>query len=300
MTILKQVTMTLHRLATEDSHYSVIEMFGVAACTSVKTSKKFVKFFLIAAIPLHLKWSTDEELENVKLGFHDIVQCCGAIDCTHILFDKPLNINSIDWFDRDHNYSMILQAMVDSKTKFINIFAEFPGSIHNSRVFSRSNHQLFITIDEKLNVATMDIQGVDIHEFIIGDAGYTASRNMFVPRSGQQLSPMFKSYNFKHSSTRMCVERAFCILKGVWRILKKPMTHVHLQNIPLLVVACCILHNIIIDRIDIIDEDLVLWDHHNEEYTESVNGTATEDKVGQLQLVIAKHMYLLEATCFNE
>ena len=101
---------------------------------------------------------------------------------------------------------------------------------------------------------------------------------------------MFQSYNFKHSSTRMCLERAFDILKGLWKTLKKPMTHVHLQKIPSLIVACCILHNIVIDRNDIIDEG----------YTEIVDRTAPEDEAGQLQLAIAKHMYLLEATCFNE
>ena len=295
--------MALRRLATGDSHYSVGEIFGVAACTSVKTSKRFVKSLLIAAIPLHLKWSAGEELVNVKLGFqniHGIIQCCGAIDCTHILFYKPLNSSSADWFDRDHNYSMILQAIVDSKTRFIDVFAGFPGSVHDSRVFSRSNHQLLVTNGERFNGVTMDIQGVDVHEFIIGDAGYTASRNMLVPRSGQRLSPMFESYNFKHSSTRMCVERAFGILKGVWRVLKTPMIHVHLQNIPSFIVAYCILHNIVIDRNDIIDEGLVLWDHHDEGYTESVDRTTPDHEAGQLQLAIAKHMYLLEATCFNE
>ena len=52
--------MALRRLANGDSHYSVGEMFGVAACTSVKTSKKFVKSFWIAAIPSHLKWPIGE------------------------------------------------------------------------------------------------------------------------------------------------------------------------------------------------------------------------------------------------
>ena len=53
MTIPNQVAMALRRLATGDSHYSVDEMFGVAACTSVKTSKMFVKYFMIAAILLN-------------------------------------------------------------------------------------------------------------------------------------------------------------------------------------------------------------------------------------------------------
>ena len=53
MTIPNQVAMALRRLATGDSHYSVDEMFGVAACTSVKTSKMFIKYFMIAAILLN-------------------------------------------------------------------------------------------------------------------------------------------------------------------------------------------------------------------------------------------------------
>ena len=74
----------------------------------------------------------------------------------------------------------------------------------------------------------------------------------------------------------------------------------HLQKIPSLIVAYCIFHNIVIDRNDIIDEGLVLWGHHDEGYTEIVDRTAPEDEAGQLQITIAKHMYLLDATCFNE
>jgi hypothetical protein len=50
-------------------------------------------------------------LVNAKFRFQnidDIQQCCGAIDCTIILFDKHIGTNSLDLFDRDHNYSMIL------------------------------------------------------------------------------------------------------------------------------------------------------------------------------------------------
>ena len=55
MIIPKQVAMTLCRITTKDSYYTVSEMFEVAACTSVKTSTRFLKYILIAAIPLHLK-----------------------------------------------------------------------------------------------------------------------------------------------------------------------------------------------------------------------------------------------------
>lgn len=111
ITILKPVSITLRQLATKDLHYSVGEMFGVAACTSVKTTKRFVKSLTIATRPLHLKCSACEQWVNVKLGFqniHDISQCCGAIDYTYVLSNKLLDTNNVDLFDRFHNSAMIL------------------------------------------------------------------------------------------------------------------------------------------------------------------------------------------------
>ena len=72
ITIPKQIATALYRLATGDSNYIMGEMFGVAACTSVKTSKRFVKNLLIATIPLHLKWPIGKKLINVKLGFKNL------------------------------------------------------------------------------------------------------------------------------------------------------------------------------------------------------------------------------------
>ena len=110
---------------------------------------------------------------------------------------------------------MILQAIMDSKYKFIDVFATFPGSVSNSHIFFRSNYQLLVTNDEILNRATIDIQGVNVYEFIIGDAVYMVNKNMLAPRLRQRLLLTFLSYNLKHSSTRMCVERAFDFLKKI-------------------------------------------------------------------------------------
>ena len=47
-------------------------------------------------------------------------------------------------------------------------------------------------------------------------------------------------WNYVQNSTRMCVERAFGMLKGRWRILLKQMD-VHLKSVPELVTMCLIL-----------------------------------------------------------
>ena len=93
---------------------------------------------------------------------------------------------------------------------------------------------------------------------------------------------MFQLYNFKHYSTRICVERAFGFETNL-KNPKKTMTKVDLQKIPLLIVVCYILHKIIINKNNIIDEDLILFYHHDEGYTVMIDRTTPEDEFGQLQ-----------------
>jgi hypothetical protein len=61
---------------------------------------------------------------------------------------------------------------MDIKTRCTDVFAGFPGFVHDSRVLFCSNHKLFVTNGEKLNEATKEIQGVD---FFIGNVEYTAN-----------------------------------------------------------------------------------------------------------------------------
>lgn len=87
---------------------------------NIKDFQEVVNFF-IATIHLHLKSSVSEELVDLKFRFqdiHNISQCCNIINCTDIIFDKFIDIHSVDWFDKNHNYSMILQAIVNFKTRF--------------------------------------------------------------------------------------------------------------------------------------------------------------------------------------
>lgn len=52
-----------------------------------------------------------------------------------------------------------------------------------------------------------------------------------------------KNFNYRQSSARMVVENAFGRLKGRWRCLLKRMDFA-LENVPNVVAACVILHNL--------------------------------------------------------
>jgi len=163
-----------------------------------------------------------------------------------------------------------------------------------------SNHFKEVIAGRRLDGPIIHIQGVDIHELIIADAGYVGDKNLLAPWPGIQLPRLYEEFNFKHSSTCMVVERSFGILKGMWRILKNPITKPDLKRIPSLILACCLLHNIVIDKKDVIDESIALWGHHNLGYRQQVVRGVPQNDSEQLQMAIARHLYQLEATRFNE
>ena len=56
-------------------------------------------------------------------------------------------------------------------------------------------------------------------------------------------SPQHKTYNYRLNKTKIVVENAFGRLKGRWRGLMK-RNDMHVDNIPVVITAACILHNI--------------------------------------------------------
>lgn len=40
--------------------------------------------------------------------------------------------STADWFDREHNYSMVVQAVVDSDGRIRDVFTGLPGSVTDS------------------------------------------------------------------------------------------------------------------------------------------------------------------------
>ncbi|MBC8083259.1 MAG: aldehyde dehydrogenase family protein [Hymenobacter sp.] len=82
---------------------------------------------------------------------------------------------------------------------------------------------------------------------LVGDAAYPCRPWMLAPFKGHKdgMSRDEYHWNFVQSSTRMCIERAFGMLKGRWRILLKRVD-MQLKNVPEMVSACLVLHNICI------------------------------------------------------
>lgn len=93
----------------------------------------------------------------------------------------------------------------------------------------------------------------------VGDVAYPVRPWMYCPFKGGKIALFGKeaNSNFIQSSTRMCVERAFGILKGRWRLIMKRL-EIPLKNMPDIVATCIILHNLCIVNNESIEEGMIV------------------------------------------
>lgn len=139
---------------------------------------------------------------------------------------------------------MILQAVPQRDLLFTNVFCSFLGSVHDAQVFSKS----------EIRAWCGNRQYFPEHYHLIGDAACPLLVNLMVPyKDTGHLGRRQINYNKKLSQTRVRVERAFGLLKDRSRHLKHFDAKV--KNIPLYVLACCILHNICIKENDLLNDN---------------------------------------------
>jgi hypothetical protein len=187
------------------------------------------------------------EFKKVK-GFPGVID---AIDGSHIPIAAPSEY-PVDYFNRKSFYSVILQAVVDSKGRFLDIFTGYPGSTHDSRVLRNSKiYHLLNTIKPHPD-----------NSYILGDCGYPNLDWLITPyKDNGHLTEKQSNFNYKHSVTRICVEQAFGRLKSRWRVLTKTLEQ-SLEVVSHIITVSCILHNICEEENDILDDAEIHFDEH--------------------------------------
>ena len=188
---------------------------------------------------------TGDRLKRVIARFESrqgFPQVGGAIDGTHIPIKAPV-IHPDEYYNRKCFHSVVLQAVVDSFLLFTDIYVGWPGRVHDARVFAnRTLHERAQVLGSPFpDGRSTNINGIMVPVVLLGDSAYPLLPWLIkpFPDSGDRDRQMF---NYRLSSTRIEVERAFGLLKGRFRILNKQQD-TQVKNICNMVAACCILHN---------------------------------------------------------
>jgi DDE superfamily endonuclease/Villin headpiece domain len=168
--------------------------------------------------------------------------CIGALDGIALAIKKPHDhYFPRHFYTRKGFYAMPIQAVCDSKYKFLYMSARCVGSTHDSLAWAVS------TLGRRLQ----DGLGLGVY-WLAGDAAYVCADHLLTPYSKSQmqdseLGQRRDAFNFFHSSLRMHVEQAFGILVARFGILWRPMGF-SLPTVPRILSACMRIHNYLIDQ----------------------------------------------------
>ena len=143
-----------------------------------------------------------------KWGFP---QCAGAVDGTHIPIVSPKECPA-DYFNRKGWHSVIMQGLVNHLGQFTNVYVGWPGRVHDARVLVNSFLYQQGQAGSLFPDWTKMIAGVEVPLVILGGPAYPL------------LPWLMKAFRR-------------------WRCLLKRLD-VSVRDVPELVSACCVLHNI--------------------------------------------------------
>ena len=123
------------------------ELFGLGRSTVEKIVEQTCRAIVLhllpqyVRLPQYVKIPEGEQLTLILRGFETIwgfPQAAGAIDGTHIPIIHP-DESASDYYNRNGYYSIIMQAMVDYRGLFMDVYIGWPGKVHDARVFVNSS-----------------------------------------------------------------------------------------------------------------------------------------------------------------
>ncbi|KAI3943206.1 hypothetical protein MKX01_027504 [Papaver californicum] len=251
--VQQRVAVCIWRLATGEPLRLVSKKFGLGISTCHKLVLEVCSAIKTVLMPKYLQWpSVEKALENVKTDFEKISgipNVVGSMYTTHIPIIAP-KISVSAYFNRRHternqktSYSITVQGVVDHKGVFTDCCIGWPGSMSDDQILAKS------ALYQRANGGLLK----DV--WIAGTTGYSLTDWVLVPYTQQHLTWTQHAFNEKSHEIQRVSKEAFTRLKGRWTCLRK-RTEVKLQDLPAVLGACCVLHNICEMRNEEMDSEL--------------------------------------------
>ena len=225
VSVEERLGVTTWRLATNVEYRTIAELFGLGWATDCTIVLETCRVIAIHLMPQLVKTPQGEALREVVRGFNHLgfPQAAGVVDGTHIPIIHP-DENATDFYNRKGFHSIIMQAVVDHRGVFTNIYIGWPGRVHDARVFKNSdlfqkgsNGNLFPDWKKCFG-------NVNVPLLLLGDPAYPLLPWLMKPYPEHAgMSAKKRKFNYHLSKARVVVENAFGRLKGRWRCLLKRM-----------------------------------------------------------------------------
>ncbi|KAL7740206.1 hypothetical protein ACLKA6_003910 [Drosophila palustris] len=294
----KRIAIALYTLGSSAEYRAIGSMFGVSSNSVCNILHEFCRALVLEFTDEYLtpNFLTDSYVDECVQGFEAIgfPQCLGAIDGCHIEIDPPA-AEAVD----HHNYkgwsSVVLFAMVDYRYRFQYVDIGAPGRCNDSYIFQSSSLSKMLNLCPLLESKSRKICGVDVPVLLIGDSAFRFSRNLMkpYPYSTDQTIKR-KTFNYNLSKSRRVVENAFGHVKARFRRVGMGL-HSHPKKNAVIIMACCVLHNILNVHNSAIDEawKAALGEHDKEQPHQSNTSTDYSRPAEEIRSAIADYLCII-------
>lgn len=283
--VRQRVAVCLYRLATGDPLRAVSAKFGLGISTCHKLVLEVCAAIKTVLMPKYLQWPNKERLEQIKTEYGSISgipNVSGSMYTTHVSIIAP-KVSPAAYYNKNHternqkpSYSTTVQGVVDPRGVFTDISIGHPGSLPDDKILERS------ALSQRFNM------GYTKDTWVVGNSGYPLLDWLLVPYSHQNLTWSQHSYNEKLGDVQNIAKDAFMRLKGRWVCLQK-RTEVKLQDLPVVLGACCVLHNICEMNNETMDDNLK-FDLFDDEISLGESGSGKSVKAVQVRDSIAHNL----------
>ncbi|XP_055309089.1 putative nuclease HARBI1, partial [Sitodiplosis mosellana] len=178
---------------------------------------------------------TPQEILNAKSEFMRLSGfplCIAAVDGTHVLIQSYEGHDAEIYRNRKMTFSHNCQVAVSADDRVLDIVSRWPGSAHDSTIFTHSN------MYRRFSFGAFGDSSV-----VVADSAYPP--NYFICKPLETVDSVGKqNYQYCQIKTRNVVERVNGQLKRRFAILRMGLRFKTNKIAQDIVVSCCILHNL--------------------------------------------------------
>ncbi|GLT53669.1 hypothetical protein SLA2020_269260 [Shorea laevis] len=245
---LQKITAALRMLAYGVTADFMDEYLKIGEATVIESLKRFVQAVISIFSEEYLRSPNNKDIarllaEGESRGFPGML---GSIDCMHWKWKNcPASWQGM-YSGHIHEPTVILEAVASYDLWIWHAFFGLPGSHNDINVLERS----FIFSDLAQGRAPLVNYTVNGHNYNMGyylADGIYPQWATFVKTISSPQGNKRKYFATAQESARKDVERAFGVLQARFAIIRRPARFWELETLKDIMMACVILHNMIIE-----------------------------------------------------
>lgn len=279
--VFVQLALILYRLGCYGESASIgkiATLFGIGDGGKIDKITKRVLTALLKLESRFLYWPNKTEKDVIiSETIHKLPQCIGYLDGTEIKLAERPCVDPDSFYSRKQHFSIKAQAVCDYKLKIRHLYVGYPGSVHDSRMFTNSS------------LSKQPSNFFSGAEWLAADSAYKLNTTIICPyRKNSNIGNAREraAFNTYFSKYRVRIEHCFALLKERFCSLKE--LRFRLKNAEsnkyacAWITACCILHNIILDNYDDLDRanmENIHLDHDDGDDNNDINTDSSEGEM---------------------